>query len=98
MLGIFENNNQVFMIMELAEGGDLLDYVNKRKYEDCEEIRKQFQQIASAINYVHEQGVVHRDLKLENFVLDAHGNIKLTGMYFTVWYFTSICMYMYTSM
>lgn len=79
LLGIQESNDRIFMVMELCCGGDLLDYVNEKKYETEEEIKKHFKQFASAISYCHQRGIIHRDLKLENIVLDSEGNIKVTG-------------------
>lgn len=40
-------------------------------------------QILSALDYSHKIGVVHRDLKLENLLLDADGNIKVTDFGFS---------------
>jgi serine/threonine protein kinase len=43
------------------------------------ESRRLFQQIVSAVAYCHANGVVHRDLKAENLLLDKRGNIKIIG-------------------
>ena len=54
------------MIMELAEGGELLKYVSDRGTLKEEEARKILLQIVDAICCCHMRGIVHRDLKLEN--------------------------------
>jgi serine/threonine protein kinase len=62
----FVEGKQMIMIMELASGGELTDYVQKKGRLDEIEARKILVQIISAIAYCHSSGVVHRDLKLEN--------------------------------
>ena len=62
----FVEGKQMIMIMELASGGELTDYVGKKGRLDEIEARKILIQICSAIAYCHSSGVVHRDLKLEN--------------------------------
>ena len=42
--------------------------------EDC---RRYFQQMISALDYVHKMGIAHRDIKPENILLDQYNNIKL---------------------
>lgn len=42
------------------------------------EAKRTFSQIVSAVNYCHSQGVVHRDLKAENLLLDQNMNIKVS--------------------
>ena len=79
VLAIFESNNKIFIVMDLCSGGDLLEFVNQKAYRDDDEQKKHFKQLSSAICYCHEQGIIHRDLKLENLLLDLEGNIKVTG-------------------
>lgn len=64
----FVEGKQLIMIMELAKGGELMEYVaGKGKLEE-KEARKILLQIVNAIQYCHSYGVVHRDLKLENIL------------------------------
>lgn len=56
------------MIMELAKGGELMEYVQKKGILPEKDARNILLQIISAIQYCHSNGVVHRDLKLENIL------------------------------
>ncbi|KAL4655402.1 NUAK family SNF1-like kinase 1-like [Arapaima gigas] len=74
---VFESKDKIVIIMEYAKGGELYDYVNAKRRLSETEARKIFRQIASAVHYCHKNGVVHRDLKLENILLDEDFNVKL---------------------
>ncbi|KAM3228856.1 hypothetical protein ACQJBY_060045 [Aegilops geniculata] len=69
---------RIFIVLEYITGGELFDtiYTNGRLKE--EEARKYFQQLINAVDYCHSRGVYHRDLKLENLLLDAAGNLKVS--------------------
>ncbi|XP_008843989.2 sperm motility kinase-like, partial [Nannospalax galili] len=62
--------------MEHADGGDLADYLEKVGHLQAEEARPIFTQMACAVNYCHDNGIAHRDIKLENILLDDKGHIK----------------------
>lgn len=47
------------------------------------QVQKIFTQLLGAVSYVHQKGCVHRDLKLENILLDKHDNVKLVDFGFT---------------
>uniref|UniRef100_A0A803L2D4 non-specific serine/threonine protein kinase n=1 Tax=Chenopodium quinoa TaxID=63459 RepID=A0A803L2D4_CHEQI len=65
----FEDANNVYLVMELCEGGELLDRILQRGGRYVEEDAKGIVvQILSAVAFCHLQGVVHRDLKPENFL------------------------------
>uniref|UniRef100_A0A671FA83 non-specific serine/threonine protein kinase n=1 Tax=Rhinolophus ferrumequinum TaxID=59479 RepID=A0A671FA83_RHIFE len=74
---VFENSSKIVIVMEYASRGDLYDYISERQQLSERDARHFFRQIVSAVHYCHQNGVVHRDLKLENILLDANGNIKI---------------------
>ncbi len=63
--------------MEYASGGELFEYIVKRKKLKEQEAVRFFQQIISGIEYIHKSGICHRDLKPENLLLDDQNNIKI---------------------
>lgn len=68
--------------MEYASGGELYDYLNERKRVSEVEARGIFRQIVSAVHFLHKNRIVHRDLKLENILIDSNGDIKVTSLPF----------------
>mmetsp|Transcript_2162 Transcript_2162/g.4437 ORF Transcript_2162/g.4437 Transcript_2162/m.4437 type:complete len:349 (-) Transcript_2162:374-1420(-) len=72
-----EKDHNHFIYMELAEGGELFSRVINSGSLTEDEARKYFKQIMSAVDFMHSQGVVHRDLKLENVLLDGKDNCKV---------------------
>ncbi|XP_017679525.1 PREDICTED: hormonally up-regulated neu tumor-associated kinase-like [Lepidothrix coronata] len=72
-----ETDNSYYMVMELCLGGDLLDRICDKKRLAEWEVRRYIWQILSAVEHLHCQGIVHRDLKIENFLLDENNNIKI---------------------
>ncbi|XP_041764986.1 mucin-12 isoform X4 [Anopheles merus] len=74
---VFENREKMVLVMEFAAGGELYDYLSERKVLAEEEARRIFRQVSTAIYYCHKHKICHRDLKLENILLDEHGNAKI---------------------
>ncbi|KMQ90189.1 nuak family snf1-like kinase 1 protein, partial [Lasius niger] len=74
---VFENREKMVLVMEYAAGGELYDYLSERKVLSEQEARRIFRQIATAVFYCHKHKICHRDLKLENILLDQVGNAKI---------------------
>ncbi|KAM9377026.1 NUAK family SNF1-like kinase 1 [Pholidichthys leucotaenia] len=74
---VFENKDKIVIVMEYASKGELYDYISERRRLSERETRHFFRQIVSAVHHCHKNGVVHRDLKLENVLLDENYNIKI---------------------
>ncbi|XP_010770761.1 NUAK family SNF1-like kinase 1 [Notothenia coriiceps] len=74
---VFESRDKIVIVMEFASRGELYDYIQERRRLPETEARGIFRQITSAVHYCHKNGVVHRDLKLENILLDQDFNVKL---------------------
>src|SRR3989338_3567579 len=76
----YESDGKWHLVIELATGGDLagriLNHPDKKLPE--RQARIWFRQIVSAVQYCHEHLVIHRDLKLENLLLDQDNNLKIT--------------------
>ena len=68
--------------MNLCVPGDLRRYIDGRGPMANEEARRLFKQLICATEYMHSLGVVHRDLKCENILLDLQYNIVVTDFGF----------------
>ena len=77
-----EYNGHLYIVMQLVNGGTLkhrLDGLRARgQTMDMLEANRTFQQLASALEYAHEQGIIHRDIKPVNVLLDRAGRPILT--------------------
>ena len=78
LYNIIQNGNFIFLIQEYVPNGELLHFfenseINLKENEIC----KIYQQIISGIEYLHEVGIAHRDLKLENILLNYKRDIKI---------------------
>ncbi|CAN6282184.1 unnamed protein product [Urochloa humidicola] len=77
---VLATRSKVYLVMELAPGGDLLSRLaslpSRRLPEHA--ARRVFLQLASALMYSHARGVFHRDVKPQNVLLDAGGNLKVS--------------------
>ncbi|KAF2209884.1 hypothetical protein CERZMDRAFT_46411, partial [Cercospora zeae-maydis SCOH1-5] len=73
----------VWLVLEYCPGDELYNYLLNHGRMEPAKVQKIFTQLVGAVNYVHMKGCVHRDLKLENILLDKHQNVKLVDFGFT---------------
>jgi serine/threonine-protein kinase len=73
-----EGAHSAYLVMELIEGRPLSEIIKERAPLPAEEVTEILYQAAIALNAAHEAGVVHRDVKPANIVVDDHGYARLT--------------------
>jgi len=86
---VLETEETVFFVMELCGGGTLAERIGDGPLKE-DVARFYFLGLLDAVKYCHTVGVVHRDLKLENVLLDNNGNVKVAdfghaGIFSTGW-------------
>ncbi|KAK8058481.1 hypothetical protein PG994_008929 [Apiospora phragmitis] len=77
-----ETERHIGIVLEYASGGELFDYILNHRYLKDNAARRLFAQLVSGVGYLHKKGIVHRDLKLENLLLDRNRNIIITDFGF----------------
>ncbi|TKA66781.1 hypothetical protein B0A55_10503 [Friedmanniomyces simplex] len=77
-----ETERHMGIVLEYASGGELFDYILNHRYLKDPAARRLFAQLVSGVGYLHKKGIVHRDLKLENLLLDRNKNIIITDFGF----------------
>jgi len=77
MKAIFDTEDTLFIVMELMEGGELYEEIVKRKTFTEKDAAEIVRQLCEALAYLHERGIVHRDLKLENLLLKKKGGLEI---------------------
>ncbi|CAG8796723.1 7223_t:CDS:2, partial [Dentiscutata erythropus] len=82
LFDVFETDRYIGIIMEYASGGELFDHILAHRYLKERDACKLFAQLISGVNYLHQKNIVHRDLKLENLLLDRNRNIIITDFGF----------------
>ena len=74
---VFTSKNRLCIITEYVDGGDLDQYIKKRKVLGLDEITKIFLKICVGINVLHTNQIVHRDIKPANILMTKTGDVKI---------------------
>jgi eukaryotic-like serine/threonine-protein kinase len=67
-----------FLVMEYIQGDDLKHHLDKGIRYSLEQSLKMIRDLLSALDYAHKQGIVHRDVKPANLLIEPGGRVKLT--------------------
>jgi protein-serine/threonine kinase len=79
---VIETDKYIGIVIEYASGGELFDHILAHRYLKERDAAKLFSQLVSGVWYIHQKKIVHRDLKLENLLLDRHRNVIITDFGF----------------
>jgi 5'-AMP-activated protein kinase catalytic alpha subunit len=83
LIEVLKSDTHIFIVCELATGGDLFDKIVEQDLFDEETTRMYFTQILDAAEYCHSKGICHRDLKPENVLLASDGSVRITDFGFS---------------
>ena len=82
MICSFQDNDNLYLVMELLLGGDMRYHINKKAIYNKKKDENQLKFIAGCtligLNYIHENKIIHKDIKPENLVYDTNGYIHIT--------------------
>lgn len=74
---VFQSDTRLYFVIEFLRGGELYKhFLKKRRFQE-EEAKFYAAQIAMAIGHLHKQSILHRDLKLENIMINGDGYVKV---------------------
>ncbi|KAG0209383.1 hypothetical protein BGX28_010371 [Mortierella sp. GBA30] len=82
LFDVIETERYIGIVIEYASGGELFDHILAHRYLKERDACRLFAQLMSGVHYLHSKHIVHRDLKLENLLLDRNRNIIITDFGF----------------
>ncbi|KAH9479554.1 Serine/threonine-protein kinase GIN4 [Psilocybe cubensis] len=82
---VWETSSSLYLILEYVQGGELFDYLCNKGRRPTAEVVNYFQQIICAVDHCHRYNIAHRDLKLENILIDQDSNIKVADFGMATW-------------
>ncbi|PPQ67817.1 hypothetical protein CVT26_007064 [Gymnopilus dilepis] len=74
----FQSKDNLYLVMEYLNGGDCAALIKSLGSLPEEWTKNYIAEVVLGLEYLHQRGVVHRDLKPDNLLIDSHGHLKLT--------------------
>lgn len=82
LVEVLKSGKYIGIVLEYASGGELFEHILQHKHLKENVAKRLFAQLVSGVDYMHLKGLIHRDLKLENLLLDKHKNIVISDFGF----------------
>lgn len=70
---VYETENSIYMGLELLEGDQLFEYLRKKIVFTTKQVQDIITGLLAGLSHMHNKGIMHRDLKLENILFKSHG-------------------------
>ncbi|KAA8650740.1 cAMP-dependent protein kinase catalytic subunit pkaC [Aspergillus tanneri] len=80
--GTWQDSRNLYMVMDFVEGGELFSLLRKSQRFPNPVAKFYAAEVTLALEYLHLQNIIYRDLKPENLLLDRHGHLKITDFGF----------------
>ena len=76
----FQDRENLFLVMDYLDGGDLRYHIGKHRSFSEKETKFFIANLIVGLEYLHKCKIIHRDIKPENLVLDSHGYVRITDL------------------
>jgi calcium/calmodulin-dependent protein kinase I len=91
ILDVFFDSRFVYLVMELVRGGSLREWLDEHRTLDEEVAISVAQQLARVLLVLHQNRIVHRDVKADNVLIDIDENGDMCGVHLTDFGFAEVC-------
>lgn len=76
----FQTKTSLYLVMEYINGGELFSHIKKKGNLSEERARQHAAEVVEILIYLHKHGIIYRDLKPENLLVDKLGHIRIIDM------------------
>ena len=80
LVDVLQTNTHLFIVTELLEGGQLYEFMQRQPTFGDADVFRFFYQLITGLAFMHSRSICHRNIKLENMLLDSAGNLKIADL------------------